>query len=138
MTRKDDKGDQPNGGETTWTNTGATRYGRGKHKTGKSGDIMLRPSPNHRTQRLPIDDDDDHNSFWISDYSRATELVALSRTRHLLWLCDLTVDVVLDCPVHALFQRSVDNERDLVIISGSIEQQQSTSKQNTHYDLHEA
>ena len=34
MTRKDDKGDQPRGGETTWTNTGATRYGRGQHKTG--------------------------------------------------------------------------------------------------------
>ena len=29
MTRKDDKGDQSNDGETTWTNTGATRYGRG-------------------------------------------------------------------------------------------------------------
>ena len=27
MTRKDDKGDQPSGGETTWANTGATRYG---------------------------------------------------------------------------------------------------------------
>ena len=34
MTRKDDKGDQPSGGETTWTNTGATRYGRGQRKTG--------------------------------------------------------------------------------------------------------
>ena len=34
MTRKDDKGDQPSGGETTWINTGATRYGRGQHKTG--------------------------------------------------------------------------------------------------------
>ena len=34
MTRKDDKGDQPSGGETTWTNTGATRYGRGQNKTG--------------------------------------------------------------------------------------------------------
>ena len=32
--RKDDKGDQPSGGETTWTNTGATRYGRGQRKTG--------------------------------------------------------------------------------------------------------
>ena len=31
MTRKD--GDQQSGGETTWTNTGATRYGRGQHKT---------------------------------------------------------------------------------------------------------
>ena len=57
MTRKDVKGDQPSGGETTWTNTGATRYGRGQHKTGSFGDDMLRPSPNHGTQRLPIDDD---------------------------------------------------------------------------------
>ena len=32
--RKDDNGDQPSGGETTWTNTGATRYGRGQHNTG--------------------------------------------------------------------------------------------------------
>ena len=58
MTRKDDKGDQPSGGETTWTNTGATRYGRGQHKTGSFGDDMLRPSPNHGTQRLPNDGDD--------------------------------------------------------------------------------
>ena len=56
MTRKDVKGDQPSGGETTWTNTGATRYGRGQHKTGSFGDDMLRPSPNHRTQRLPNDE----------------------------------------------------------------------------------
>ena len=54
MTRKDVKGDQPSGGETTWTNTGATRYGRGQHKTGSFGDDMLRPSPNHGTQN---DDD---------------------------------------------------------------------------------
>ena len=47
-------------GETTWTNTGATRYGRGQHKTGSFGDDMLRPSPNHGTQRLPNDDDDDN------------------------------------------------------------------------------
>ena len=58
MTRKDDEGDQPSGGETTWTNTGATRYGRGQHKTGSFGDDMLRPSPNHGTQRLPNDDDE--------------------------------------------------------------------------------
>ena len=32
--RKDDKGDQPCGGETTWKNTGATRYGSVQHKTG--------------------------------------------------------------------------------------------------------
>ena len=59
MTRKYDKGDQPSDGETTWTNTGATRYGRGQHTTGSFGDDMLRPSPNHGTQRLPNDDDDD-------------------------------------------------------------------------------
>ena len=59
MTRKDVKGDQPSGGETTWTNTGATRYGRGQHKTGSFGDDILRPSPNHGTQRLLNDDDDD-------------------------------------------------------------------------------
>ena len=57
MTRKDVKGDQPSCGETTWTNTGATRYGRGQHKTGSFGDDMLRPSPNHGTQRLPNDDE---------------------------------------------------------------------------------
>ena len=34
MTRKDEKGDQPSGGETTWPNTGATRYGRGQPNTG--------------------------------------------------------------------------------------------------------
>ena len=58
MTRKDVTGDQPSGGETTWINTGATRYGRGQHKTGSFGDDMLRPSPNHGTHRLPNDDDD--------------------------------------------------------------------------------
>ena len=58
MSRKYVKGDQPSGGETTWTNTGATRYGRGYHKTGSFGDGMLRPSPNHGTQRLSNDDDD--------------------------------------------------------------------------------
>ena len=59
MTRKDDNRDQASGGETTWTNTGATRYGRGQHKTGSFGDDMLRPSPNHGTQRMPNDDDHD-------------------------------------------------------------------------------
>ena len=34
IARKDDKGDQPSSGETTWTNTGATRSGRGQPKTG--------------------------------------------------------------------------------------------------------
>ena len=33
MTRNDDKGDKPSGGETTWTNTGATRSGRGQRKS---------------------------------------------------------------------------------------------------------
>ena len=73
MTRKYVKGDQPSGGETTWTNTGATRYGRGQHKTGSFGDDMLRPSPNHGTQRLPNDDDDDDElcmlSITISEYT---------------------------------------------------------------------
>ena len=59
MTRKYDKGDQPSGGETTWTNTGATRYDGGQHKTGKFGDDRLRPLPNNGTQGLPNDDDDD-------------------------------------------------------------------------------
>ena len=58
MTRKDDKGDQPSGGETTMTNTGATRSGRGQHKTGSFGDGILRPSPNHGTLRLLNDGDD--------------------------------------------------------------------------------
>ena len=31
--KKRDKDDQPSGGETTWTNTGATRSGRGQHTT---------------------------------------------------------------------------------------------------------
>ena len=56
MTRKDDKGDQPSGGEMNWTNTGATRYSRGQQKTGSFGDDMPRPSPNHGTQRLPNDE----------------------------------------------------------------------------------
>ena len=67
MTRKDDKDDQPSGGETTWTNTGAKRYGRGQHKTGSFGYDMLRPSPNHGTQRLPNDDDDDDDvPVWVA------------------------------------------------------------------------
>ena len=69
MTRKYVKGNQPSGGETTWTNTGVTRYGRGQHKTGSFGYDMLRPSPNHGTQRLPNDDDDDdeYNTRIASD-----------------------------------------------------------------------
>ena len=34
LTRIEDKGDQPSGGETNWTNTGAKRSGRGQHKIG--------------------------------------------------------------------------------------------------------
>ena len=33
ITRKDDKGEQPSGGDTIWTNTGVTRYGGGQHNT---------------------------------------------------------------------------------------------------------
>ena len=68
MTRKDDKGDQPSGGETTWTNTGATRYGRVQHNTWSFGDDMLMPSPNHGIQRLPNDDDDEYSCivcYWV-------------------------------------------------------------------------
>ena len=54
MTRKVDKGNKPRGGETIWTNTEATRYGRGQHKTGQLGDGMLGPLPNHGTLRLPM------------------------------------------------------------------------------------
>ena len=74
MTRKDVKGDQPSGGETTWTNTGATRYGRGQHKTGSFGDDMLRPSPNHGTQRLP--NDDDNNRLITSNKRNANKIPA--------------------------------------------------------------
>ena len=64
MTRKDDKGDQPSGGETTWTNTGATRYGRGQHKTGSFGDDRgLRPTMGHNGCLMMNDDDDDSTSF---------------------------------------------------------------------------
>ena len=66
MTRKDVKGDQPSSGETTSTNTGATRYGRGQHKTGSFGDDMLRPSPNHGTQRLPNDDELNELNFRLN------------------------------------------------------------------------
>ena len=66
MRGKDDKGDQPSGGQTTWTNTGATRYDREQHETtGYFGDVMLRPSPNHGTQRLPDDDDEMMNELLI-------------------------------------------------------------------------
>ena len=56
MTRKYDKGDQPSGGETTWTYSGATRWQRTAQYIEYG---MLRPSPNHGTLRLPNDDDDD-------------------------------------------------------------------------------
>ena len=74
MTRKDVKGDQPSGEETTWTNTGATRYGRGQHNTGSFGDDMLRPSPNHGTQRLPNDYDDDEIKVCFLRESRCVVL----------------------------------------------------------------
>ena len=43
MTRKDDKGDQPSGGETTWTNTGATPYGRDKVIWRRHADAFAQP-----------------------------------------------------------------------------------------------
>ena len=56
MTRKDDTGGEQSGGETTWTNTGATRSGRLLRKRGQLGGRMLRPSPNHGTPRVPNDE----------------------------------------------------------------------------------
>ena len=61
MTRKDDKGDQPSGGETTRTNTGGTRSDRGQHNTCKLGGGILRPSPNHGTPRSLNGDDGYHH-----------------------------------------------------------------------------
>ena len=56
MTRKDDKGDPSSGGETTWTNTGATRSGIGKTAQDR---VIWRQhaevSSKHGTQRLPND-----------------------------------------------------------------------------------
>ena len=84
MTRKYVKGDQPSGGETTWTNTGARRYGRGQHKTGSFGDYMLRPSPNHGTQWLPNDDDDDdddvrsmHSRTFVAVFASSRKCISL-------------------------------------------------------------
>ena len=92
MTGKDDKGDQPSGGETTWTNTGATRYGRGQHKTGKCGGCMLRPLPNHGTQRLPNDDEHEQSRqcngpshFSATHKSEQTEYVYFLHTLGRLW-----------------------------------------------------
>ena len=79
MTRKDDKGDQPSGGETTWTNTGATRSGIGQHKIGSLGEGMLRPSPHHGTQRLP-NDDDDYDDNMYGSYISHFPLVRLCQT----------------------------------------------------------
>ena len=47
MTRKNDKGDQPSGGETTWTNTGATRYGRTRQGHLETTCRGLRPTTGH-------------------------------------------------------------------------------------------
>ena len=94
MTRKDVKGDQPSGGETTWTNTGATRYGRGQHKTGSFGDDMLRPSPNHGTQRLPNDDDDDdakNLKLLLVVYFAKGEPRNVEYCKVFLWKCNIWV-----------------------------------------------
>ena len=72
MTRNDDKGDQPSGGEPTWTNTRATQSGRGKHKTGQLGGGMLRPSSNHGCLMMMINGEGEvdmkicaHKCYWI-------------------------------------------------------------------------
>ena len=47
--------------------SGATRYGIGRHKTSRLGDGMLRPAPNHGTLRLPNDDDDELYLFELNN-----------------------------------------------------------------------
>ena len=72
MTRKDDQGDQPSGGQTTWTNTGARRSGRGLHKTGELGDGKLRPVPARyvrQSQMCPQLDMSDKNEKKTQDMS---------------------------------------------------------------------
>ena len=79
LTVTDDKKrrDQPSGGETTWTNTGATRYGRRQNKTGSFVDDMLRLSPNHGTQWLTNNENDDlHKLFRMVDLCDITNVGA--------------------------------------------------------------
>ena len=79
-TRRDDKGDQPSGGETTWTNTGATRYGRGQHKTGQFGDgcLMMMMMMMTRKRDIPRD-------RWL-DYIMAITKCTLAE------LCSLAIE----------------------------------------------
>ena len=58
MTRKDDKGDQPSGEETTWTNTGATDMAGDSTRRlswRRHAEAFTQP----RVLRLPNDDDYD-------------------------------------------------------------------------------
>ena len=56
MTRKYDNGDQPSSGETTWTNTGATRSGRRQYRLTwrPHAEAFAQPRPGH----YDADDDD--------------------------------------------------------------------------------
>ena len=84
MRRKDVKGDQPSGGETTWTNTGATRYGRGQHKTGSFGDDMLRG----------IRPTTGHNGCLMMMMMNASKLIMKFNERELCWSIDI---IILQC-----------------------------------------
>ncbi len=62
MTRKYDKRDRPNDGETTWTNTGATRSGRGDRLTWRRhAEAFVHP----RTPWLPNDDGEKDIYKWF-------------------------------------------------------------------------
>ena len=76
MTRKDDKGDQSSYGETTWTNTGATRFGRGLHEI--NWRRHAEASPSHGTIRLPNDDDDDDDVCFTTFVNRHVAVLGLN------------------------------------------------------------
>ena len=66
MTRKDDKGDQPIGGEMTWTNTGATRFEDSKRQGHLETTCRgLRPTTGHNGC-LMMNDDDCHHECIIA------------------------------------------------------------------------
>ena len=59
MTRKDDKGDQPSGGETTWTKYWSDTIWQRTAQDRLTWRGHAEAFSNRGTQRLPNDDDDD-------------------------------------------------------------------------------
>ena len=74
MTRKGDKGDHPNDGQMTWTDTEGTWSGRGQGKTGLRGGGMPRPFTHSTTGHYarPMmtneDDDDINDNNYVHSY----------------------------------------------------------------------